>query len=501
MNTRNLLHFGLLIPAIAGLFLIVGEFSKATSKSLTDASFSKSNAQAWSKIVEVMPVEMPQEWPENETEDLTKSAELSPEQRIQFDENNSFIVGCSFLVLLGIIGVALVGAAKTLDEPVWNPLIRTAAIIGVTFLAFYLWGFNLTYPGEFESLLPNFQLGPPALTNPVEYGLEGMNEFTDLFYLSAYAAFFGALVISQTAGRQTALSAFIPAIPMVVFTLPLVVSWKWGGGWLDASFMTYDFAGAALFHWHAGAVALATGIALKLFRRRPEEGRAERAPTRLGWWIPGIALYFLVMIGMNAGSVLSATPGVVASCFQSTIYAAITSAILAGIWGIFLKSRSFYEWIGHGLIAGAVVVSGVCDSLTGAESVVLGIIAGGLIPPVIFLLDRFLSIDPLAVAGVHGLAGLIGTLAAVPFGEDISMIGQFVLILTVPLMSLAFVVVSAIIFGFLKLLLHHNAPANIDPPYDDPPSGNDPDYSDPPQSKSPVPYGEPRKTPPPLPRR
>jgi ammonia channel protein AmtB len=75
------------------------------------------------------------------------------------------------------------------------------------------------------------------------------------------------------------------------------------------------------------------------------------------------------------------------------------------------------------------------------------------VTPTIYFLDRFLAVDPLAIIGVHGVAGLIGTLAAAPLGgEDTSLLPQLLLIIVVPLASVAIAVLVVVVCGLGKLL-------------------------------------------------
>ena len=100
-----------------------------------------------------------------------------------------------------------------------------------------------------------------------------------------------------------------------------MVLWKWGSGWFDQIIMSKDFAGAALFHWHAGGVVLSIASIICIFRPK-----GQRLPTRsisLFYWLPGIALYSVVVIAINAGSTLSAEPGLVIAVIQATLIAAV----------------------------------------------------------------------------------------------------------------------------------------------------------------------------------
>lgn len=376
-------------------------------------------------------------------------------------DTNSFILLICILMLIGTLGIGLVGAAKTTNESRLNPILRTGAIIAIAGISTTFWGFNLSYPGQ-SNLIFSFtnSFGLPEDMPPDEYGVGGMSIWTDLLFNSCYFAFLGALIISATAARQTTISACLVALPVICISAPIVVSWKWGAGWLDMTIQSYDFAGAALFHWHAGVILLTTAVAIHLFKPKTQPIVSSKHLS-LVYWLPGIILYSLVVISMNAGSTLTAQPDLVVAVVQVTLTAATTGMITMIVAGLFLKTRTLIEWAGLGFIAGCVSVSANADILDAPTALGLGGMAGLASAFTIFGIDRFMGTDPLGIVGTHGVAGALSTLMTND-PEFTSPFAQIILLVAVILPSIAIAAFITIIFGISKLLLVKPIPAGND---------------------------------------
>lgn len=456
---RKTFHFILIVPAVIGLAVTAYLANQSVRSDVSDESFPNAAEAAWSAIFAEIPAKMPGDWANSEEEAPKTADDISPDQAHKFAVNNAFIASCALLVMLGVLGIALLGAATTSGEPMAFPLVRTAAMSGVAILSFLLWGFYLAYPGDFNGVISFPTFGFPGEIDSVEYGMEGMTEWTDLFYIAAYAAVFGSLLISFCSARMKATAAFLAAIPITILVLPIVISWKWGGGWIDQLGNNIDFAGAALFHWHAGAIGLLTGGILTMFLRQPENRELLKEKQKLGGlqtslYGIGLVFYFLLIVAMNTGSVLSAAPDMVASILQATLIAAGISLTLSVIWWAVLQTRSFIQFAGIGLISGAISVSGTSDTLSIVEAISLGVLCGFVVPGVVAGLDKIGWPDPLAVGPVHGIGGAIAILGAAlsAQGESATLVGQIVLLISVPLLSLMIAFFVVLIAGISKVL-------------------------------------------------
>ncbi|MAS96936.1 MAG: hypothetical protein CMO55_27410 [Verrucomicrobiales bacterium] len=457
---RQTFHLALAVPAFIGLAVAVFLTVKSTKSDVSEEPFSVLAGTSWSDIFSKLPAQMPGSYDDGEEIDATRADDLSPVQAKKFAINNAFISSCALLVFAGLIGIALMSMAKSSGEPLAYPALRTTAMGGIAIVTFLLWGFYLAFPGDFNGFVPFPTFSLPGGIDSVEYGMSGMSEWTDLFYIATYAALFGALLVSFCSSGMKATPAFLVAIPITTFLLPLVISWKWGAGWIDQLANNFDFAGAALIHWHLGSVALLIGGILSMFLRQPENSAllqklSSKSPTHLALYGLGMLLYFLAILGMNAGSVLAATPSLVACVIQATIAGAATSTVLAVVWWAVFHTRNIIEFIGIGLMSGAVSVSCAADSMSLSDAIAMGVLCGFIVPGVVVAMDKVKWPDPLAVGPVHGIAGAISVLGAAFVSiEDMAVtaIGQIVLIIATPLLSLMAAFFVLVIAGTSKNL-------------------------------------------------
>lgn len=435
---------------------------------MSDRGFGDLASSSWNQIIDAIPAEMPGVYAEYvESDDEATVETLAEERRDVFAINNAFIVTCTLLMIFGLLGQALMAAGVPGEDPIWFSLVRVGAIFGVTLLSFIVFGFSLAFPGD--GLFGGFYL--PGDLNSVEYGLSGIHEWTDLFYIGCYVALIGVLILSFCRAGLSSISGFLIAIPIVTLLSPLVVSWKWGAGWLDQLGNNYDFAGSALFHWHAGFSALILGGSLTLYRNwrekelptKPEEKPAAFNPLL---FIPGALGMILLMVGMNAGSALEATAPVVAPVIQASLIAGAISGFLAIVWWAVARTRTVVEYLVHGFIAGMVVAAGGTDLMSLSEAITLGVVSGILVPGFILALDKMRWVDPLAVGPVHGVGGFIGTLGTVILlAEDntATLLGQMLLLFVIPILSGGLVLLIVVFAGATKLLLT-NLPQKSSPP-------------------------------------
>lgn len=446
---RQIAHYLLGIPAFIGIALILVFLNKSAESPLSERPVGELALESWTAAIEGIPAVMPVDWSASDEADPESLEDLDGPTRESWAKTNAFILSCTILVLLGGLGIALSTSGSTSGEPRFFPLLRFGAVVPVVLAAWFLWGFNLAFPGDHVGPFPRFHFGFPY-SDPVEYGMGGMSVWTDFFYITVYAVLLAALILSFGAARITAKSLFLLALPIATLVFPFVLSWKWGGGWVDLLGNNSDFAGSALVHWHVGLVALVAGGLLTLFRR--ESGQAgENSAARSSLLLVGLGggLYFLGLIGMNVGSTLDGDPVPVAAVLQATLVAALVSGVLGLVWWAFFWNRSPVEMLFIGLVSGAVAVSGAADALDWTRVILLGCLSGVLVPGLVVWFDRIGWIDPLAVGPVHGVAGFIGTIGASwgVFGKDylVTFIGQLLLVFVVPL--------GAVLLAFAVLLI------------------------------------------------
>lgn len=367
-----------------------------------------------------------------------------------FTVNNVWMMVATFLVFVMHLGFASLEAGLTRAKNTVNILFKNTAIISIGILTYALCGFNLMYPGFAEGSAGWFAFAGfwiDAGADPsIAYADGAYTYWTDFLFQAMFAAT-AATIVSGAVAERIKLPAFlIFSLLYVAIVYPIVGSWKWGGGWLDAKGF-YDFAGSTLVHSVGGWAALAGVIVLG-----PRIGKYAGGTIRpiMGHNMPlatiGVFLLWLGWFGFNGGSVLSADPDLTSFTLVTTCLAAA-----AGIMGAMLTSwivlkKPDLSMALNGSLAGLVGITAGADVISPAMSVIVGLIAGVLVVFSVIFLDKLKLDDPVGAISVHLTCGIWGTLAVGIFGQgDFSFVTQLIGVLAAGVFSF----VSAFALFFL----------------------------------------------------
>lgn len=216
------------------------------------------------------------------------------------------------------------------------------------------------------------------------------------------------LLLTGTIAERMKFSSFIifiAAWSMLIY-YPLV-HWVWGGGWL-AQLGLVDFAGGIVIHTSVGMGALAAAMVLG---RRKNYGPAIMVPHSIPIAVLGSSLLWLGWFGFNAGSAL-ASGGVAGNTVIVTHMASSVSALIwVGLSWMRTGKPSVVAAI-NGAIAGLAGITPASGFVSVEHSFVIGIAIGVASYSGVVLFKEKLRIDDaLDVSSVHGVAGIIGSLA------------------------------------------------------------------------------------------
>jgi Amt family ammonium transporter len=169
-----------------------------------------------------------------------------------------------------------------------------------------------------------------------------------------------------------------------------------------------DFAGGIVIHTSAGMGALSAAIVLG---RRRNYGPSIMVPHSIPIAVLGSSLLWLGWFGFNAGSAL-ASGGIAGNTVINTHMASSVSALIwVGLSWMRTNKPSVIAAI-NGAIAGLAGITPASGYVSVEHAFVIGVgigIASYL--GVIFLKERLRIDDALDVSSVHGIAGIIGSLA------------------------------------------------------------------------------------------
>lgn len=342
-----------------------------------------------------------------------------------FTANNVWMMVCTALVFFMHSGFAFLEIGLTRQKNTINILFKNIFIITVGLLMYYIGGFNLMYPGDFNGFLgfAGFGLETDAAGVSAAYADGGYTYWTDFLFQGMFAAT-AATIVSGAVAERIKLGPFmIFTVIYVGLVYPIVGSWQWGGGFLstlggeDAGF--YDFAGSTLVHSVGGWGAL---VAIWLLGARigkfGEKGKPNAIP---GHNIPmataGVLILWLGWFGFNGGSVLSADPALTSLVLTTTCLAAAAGGI--GAFAVSTLAYKNYDltMFLNGILGGLVGITAGADLMTPNEAVMIGLISGAIIVGGVALIDRLRLDDPVGAVTVHLICGIWGTLAVGLFGS------------------------------------------------------------------------------------
>ena len=333
-----------------------------------------------------------------------------------FTANNTWMLVATAMVFIMHLGFATLESGFVRKKNVVNILYKNCMIISIGLLSYCFMGFNLMYPGgEGGGFFgfSGFGLSMPAgAAGGIEYADGHYTYWTDFIFQAMFAATC-CTIVSGAVAERIKLGAFLLFCTLfVTISYPVTGMWKWGGGWLETRGF-YDFAGSTLVHSVGGWGALAGIILLG-----PRAGKYTSSGIRpiTGHSMPlaaiGVFLLWFGWFGFNGGSVLSADPVLVSLVFTNTSLAAAAGAIGAFLVSYLMFKSHDLSMVLNGILGGLVGITASADSVTVNEAILIGFIAGMIIPISVVFFDRRKLDDPVGATSVHLACGIWGYLGS-----------------------------------------------------------------------------------------
>jgi len=354
------------------------------------------------------------------------------------------------LVFLMHLGFSTLEVGLTRQKNAVNVLMKNVFIISVGVLTYFLVGFNTHYPEGDWIITDILSLGGPLGEDDTTFGYGGvglaMTAYGDFIFQAMFAATAATIVSGAVAERIKLGAFFVFAVLLVAFAYPIVGSWHWGEGWLDAMGF-YDFAGSTVVHGFGGFAAL--GAVLILGPRLGKYLPGGKLRPILGHNLPlaaiGVFLLWFGWFGFNGGSVLSADPTYLGLVFSTTAVSAAAGAIGAIFFSWILLKKPDLTMALNGVLAGLVGITAGADAVSIMASLFIGLVAGIIVVLAIIMFDRIKIDDPVGAISVHGVVGIYGTVIIAFFNPDISFMVQLIGAIAVCATAFIFAVVLALI--------------------------------------------------------
>lgn len=337
--------------------------------------------------------------------------------------DNIFIFFSGVLVFLMQPGFALVEAGLTRAKSAANIMMKNLMDVSIGVLVFAIVGWGIAYPGDFNVIsgwlgsagwgikdISNIFIdtSPEALADD---GFYPLSVPVDFFFQAAFAAAAATIVSGAVAGRTQFKGYLAYSVVITGLIYPIVVSWKWGGGFLDELGFV-DFAGSGLVHMTGGFAALMGALILgPRIGKYSDDGKPQAIPGHsIPMAIAGVFLLFVGWFGFNPGSQLQADMAVPFIAVLTAV-AAASGGVGALISSWLLLKKPDVSMVGNGLLAGLVAICSGIGNFSVVGTAVVGVIAGLIVVASALGVERVGIDDPVGAFSVHGVCGAWGLIA------------------------------------------------------------------------------------------
>ena len=328
--------------------------------------------------------------------------------------DTAWIMAATALVLfMTLPGLALFYGGLVRTKNVLSVLMQCFVICCLATMIWVTVGHSLAFSGGngFIGDLSRAMLsgiGEDTLSGTIPESLFAMFQMT-------FAIITPALVVGGFAERiKFSAMLWFSALWLLAVYIP-VTHWVWASeGWLFKLGLL-DFAGGTVVHVTAGVAALVAAMVLG-----PRRGfqTTPMLPHNMTMTVTGAAMLWVGWFGFNGGSALSAG----GNAAMAMLVTHISAAAGALAWSV-AEWKRYGKPSALGTVTGMVAGLGTITPASGfvgpGGAIVIGLTAGVVCFAATNVLKRVLKIDDsLDVFPVHGVGGILGTVAAGIFASD-----------------------------------------------------------------------------------
>jgi Amt family ammonium transporter len=344
--------------------------------------------------------------------------------KLQISIDTTWVLLTGFLVFFMQTGFSMLEAGLLRQRGVVNALLENFIDAAVTILVWWIVGFGIAFGTSAGGLIgtDTFLLSQlPGADGSYPMGAPGstaaVNTYTLFFFQFAFAATASTITTGSMAGRTDFVADLIYSAIMGAFSYPIIVHWAWNSqGWLT-KLSFHDFAGSTVVHTVGGWTALVGAYLLGPRPGRPAWGTIPPAHN-LGLATLGTMILWFGWYGFNPGSTLSTgNTGLIGLVTLNTSLGAGAGALSAMVFQ-YTRSRKWdLVYSLNGSLAGLVAITAPCAFIAPWAAVLIGLTGGILVVFGVDLIEAIHIDDPVGAFAVHGINGMMGTLAVGFLGQ------------------------------------------------------------------------------------
>ena len=377
-------------------------------------------------------------------------AETTVSAEVGFVFNTFLFLVCGFLVMFMAAGFAMLEAGSVTSKSVSVICAKNIGLFSIAGMMFWLVGYNLAYGIPEGGYIGKFL--PWSDASKIE---TGYSDASDWYFQMVFCATTVSIVSGTLAERIKLWPFLLFAAILSGIIYPIVMGWKWGGGWLAAANFQ-DFAGSTLVHSTGGAAALAgaflLGPRLGRFTKKGEPAPMKPfAASSIPLITIGVFILWLGWFGFNGGSQLAIGTGAdaiaVAKIFMNTFLAGAGGVMAAATVTRLHFGKTDVIQMLNGCIGGLVAITAEPLMPSPFAAILIGAIGGVIVVYGTKLLFALKIDDVVGAVPAHLFAGIWGTLAVPITNPDATFGAQLLGIISI---NVFVFVVAYIVWALMK---------------------------------------------------
>ncbi len=323
--------------------------------------------------------------------------------------DTAWLLVSTALVMLMTPGLAMFYGGMVRRKNILGTIMQSFILIGVISIEWMLVGYSLAFGPDLGGIIGD--LSWFCLNGVGNLPFEGYAATVPhqafMIYQMMFAVITPALISGAFAERFKFSTYLVFTLLWALLVYNPVAHWMWGiGGWLR-NLGALDFAGGTVVHLTAGVSALAAAL---VTGKRKGYGHDVLAPHDLPMTVLGAGILWFGWFGFNAGSALAAN-GLSTSAFVATHMSASAATVSWMLTEWYHRGKPTVLGAASGCIAGLGTITPASGFVTPPAALAIGLVAGIVCYVAVMLKVPFRYDDSLDVVGVHGIGGILGTLA------------------------------------------------------------------------------------------
>ena len=331
--------------------------------------------------------------------------------------DTAFVLLSAAFVMLMTPGLAMFYGGMVRRKNVLATIMQSFVAIAAVSIQWVLFGYSLSFGPDVHGIIGGLDwvgLSGVGAEPNADYA-PTVPHIAFMIYQAMFAVITPALISGAFAERMK-FSAFL------VFTLVWstvvydpVAHWVWGtGGWLK-NFGVLDFAGGIVVHITSGISALAAAL---IIGKRKGYLHETIMPHDLPMTVIGAGLLWFGWFGFNAGSALS-SGALSAMTFTVTHISAVSATMTWVVIEWLHRGKPTMFGAATGAIAGLATITPASGFVGPMPALLIGAAAGSLCYVALNMKGKLGYDDSLDAFGVHGVGGILGTLATGVFAQKL----------------------------------------------------------------------------------